>query len=40
MLHSSDGTTKSLALEPKCVADFYAQCMAMLQATLKTNSRI
>ena len=31
ILQTSDDITKSLALEPKCVADFYAQCMAMLQ---------
>ena len=32
VLESSDGTVKTLALEPRTVADFYRQCMAMVRA--------
>jgi len=32
VLETSDGTVKSLPLEPRSVADFYHDCMAMLQS--------
>lgn len=32
MLDASDGVIRSIALEAKCVADFYAECMAMLRS--------
>lgn len=32
MLETSDGAAQSIRLEPQCVADFYKQCMMMLQS--------
>ncbi|HEY2468659.1 MAG TPA: DUF5996 family protein [Terracidiphilus sp.] len=32
MLETNDGAVKSVPLEAKCVAEFYAQCMAMLKS--------
>lgn len=32
MLETNDGTIKSLSLKPQSVADFYAQCIAMLRS--------
>lgn len=32
MLETSDGVVRSITLEAQCVADFYAECMAMLRS--------
>jgi hypothetical protein len=32
VLETNDGTAKSIALEPQCVADFHAKCMDMLRS--------
>jgi hypothetical protein len=32
VLETNEGMVKSLALEPQCVADFYAKCMATLRS--------